>query len=79
MLTREDEVEIVALHRVGWSISAIATPAATARPSAPGCAGARAQTAGAPLRRGWLVDNPVAKLEPGEKPHWTPQPVRWTW
>ncbi|HEY8773029.1 MAG TPA: helix-turn-helix domain-containing protein, partial [Gaiellaceae bacterium] len=24
MLTREDEVEIVALHRRGWSISAIA-------------------------------------------------------
>ena len=23
-------------------------------------------------RRGWLADNPVAKLEPGEKPHWTP-------
>ena len=27
------------------------------------------------VRRGWLADNPVAKLEPAEKPHWTPQKV----
>ena len=27
------------------------------------------------VRRGWLADNPVAKLEPGEKPHWTPKRV----
>jgi integrase len=27
------------------------------------------------LRRGWLAENPVAKLEPAEKPHWTPRPV----
>lgn len=26
-------------------------------------------------RRGWIADNPVAKLEPGEKPRWTPRPV----
>ena len=25
------------------------------------------------VRRGWLADNPVAKLEPAEKPHWTPK------
>ena len=24
------------------------------------------------LRRGWLADNPVARLEPGENPRWTP-------
>ncbi len=24
------------------------------------------------LRRGWLIDNPVARLEPCEKPRWTP-------
>ena len=24
------------------------------------------------LRRGWLADNPVARLEPGAKPRWTP-------
>jgi integrase len=24
------------------------------------------------LRRGWLADNPVARLEPSEKPRWTP-------
>ena len=24
------------------------------------------------LRRSWLADNPVARLEPGEKPRWTP-------
>lgn len=27
------------------------------------------------VRRGWLADNPVAKLEPGERPRWTPKPV----
>jgi integrase len=27
------------------------------------------------VRRGWLGDNPVSKLEPAEKPRWTPQPV----
>ena len=27
------------------------------------------------VRRGWLADNPVAKLEPAEKPHWTPKPI----
>jgi integrase len=27
------------------------------------------------IRRGWLADNPVSKLEPGEKPHWTPERV----
>jgi integrase len=27
------------------------------------------------LRRGWLAENPVAKLEPCEKPRWTPQSV----
>ena len=27
------------------------------------------------VRRGWLADNPVAKLEPGEKPRWTPKRV----
>jgi integrase len=27
------------------------------------------------VRRGWLADNPATKLEPGEKPHWTPRPV----
>jgi integrase len=25
------------------------------------------------VRRGWLADNPVAKLEAGEKPRWTPR------
>jgi integrase len=25
------------------------------------------------VRRGWLTTNPVAKLEPGEKPRWTPK------
>jgi len=25
------------------------------------------------VRRGWLASNPVAKLEPAEKPHWTPK------
>src|SRR5207237_622343 len=25
------------------------------------------------VRRGWLPTNPVAKLEPAEKPHWTPK------
>ena len=25
------------------------------------------------VRRGWLAANPVAKLEPAEKPHWTPK------
>jgi integrase len=25
------------------------------------------------VRRGWLADNPVNKLEPAEKPRWTPQ------
>jgi integrase len=27
------------------------------------------------IRRGWLADNPVSKLDPGEKPHWTPKRV----
>jgi integrase len=27
------------------------------------------------VRRGWLAENPVTKLEPAEKPHWTPQQV----
>jgi integrase len=27
------------------------------------------------VRRGWLAENPVSKLEPAEKPHWTPQKV----
>jgi len=27
------------------------------------------------VRRGWLADNPVSKLEPAEKPHWTPKRV----
>jgi integrase len=27
------------------------------------------------VRHGWIADNPVAKLEPGEKPRWTPKPV----
>jgi site-specific recombinase XerC len=27
------------------------------------------------VRRGWLAANPVGKLEPGEKPRWTPQTV----
>jgi integrase len=27
------------------------------------------------VRRGWLADNPVSKLEPGEKPRWTPKEV----
>src|SRR5438105_9711180 len=27
------------------------------------------------VRRGWLADNPVGKLEPGEKPRWTPKQV----
>lgn len=27
------------------------------------------------VRLGWLADNPVAKLEPSEKPHWTPKAV----
>jgi hypothetical protein len=27
------------------------------------------------VRRGWLVENPVSKLEPSEKPHWTPERV----
>src|SRR5437899_11638129 len=27
------------------------------------------------VRRGWLAENPVSMLEPGEKPHWTPQKV----
>ena len=27
------------------------------------------------VRRGWLADNPVAKLEPGEKPRWRPKHV----
>ena len=27
------------------------------------------------VRRGWLAENPVAKLEPAEKPRWTPQKV----
>jgi integrase len=27
------------------------------------------------VRRGWLASNPVSKLEPAEKPHWTPQQV----
>jgi integrase len=27
------------------------------------------------LRRGWIADNPVTHLEPGEKPRWTPQRV----
>jgi integrase len=27
------------------------------------------------VRRGWLADNPVGKLEPGEKPRWKPKPV----
>jgi integrase len=27
------------------------------------------------VRRGWLAANPVGKLEPGEKPRWTPKPV----
>ncbi len=26
-------------------------------------------------RRGWVADNPVAKLEPAEKPRWRPMPV----
>jgi integrase len=25
------------------------------------------------VRRGWLASNPVCKLEPAEKPHWTPK------
>ena len=25
------------------------------------------------VRRGWLATNPVSKLEPAEKPHWTPK------
>ena len=25
------------------------------------------------VRRGWLASNPVAELEPAEKPHWTPK------
>jgi integrase len=25
------------------------------------------------VRRGWLAGNPVSKLEPAEKPHWTPK------
>lgn len=24
------------------------------------------------MRRGWLAANPVARLEPSEKPRWTP-------
>jgi integrase len=28
------------------------------------------------LRRGWLADNPVARLQSGEKPRWRPTPVR---
>ncbi len=27
------------------------------------------------VRHGWMVENPVAKLEPGEKPRWTPGKV----
>ena len=27
------------------------------------------------VRRGWIADNPVASLEPGEKPRWNPQHV----
>jgi integrase len=27
------------------------------------------------VRRGWLADNPVSKLEPVERPHWTPKQV----
>jgi integrase len=27
------------------------------------------------VRRGWIASNPVAKLEPGEKPPWTPRPA----
>jgi len=27
------------------------------------------------VRRGWIGVNPVAHLEPGEKPRWTPKPV----
>src|SRR5207253_3118027 len=27
------------------------------------------------VRRGWLAENPVSKLEPSEKPHWTPRRV----
>jgi site-specific recombinase XerD len=27
------------------------------------------------LRRGWLADNPVARLESEERPRWTPRPV----
>jgi len=27
------------------------------------------------LRRGWLADNPVSRLERGERPRWTPRPV----
>ncbi len=27
------------------------------------------------VRRGWIADNPVATLEPGEKPRWNPQGV----
>jgi len=27
------------------------------------------------LRRGWIADNPVARLEPGEKPRWIPGKV----
>jgi integrase len=27
------------------------------------------------VRRGWLAANPVGKLEPGEKPRWTPKQV----
>src|SRR3954453_19174471 len=27
------------------------------------------------IRRGWLADNPVSKLEPGEKPPHKPQPI----
>ena len=28
------------------------------------------------LRRGWVAENPVARLEPGEKPRWTAKEVR---
>ena len=31
------------------------------------------QICGFAVRRGWLADNPVGKLELAEKPHWTPK------
>ena len=33
------------------------------------------QVCGFAVRRGWVADNPVGKLEPGEKPRNTPRPV----